>query len=122
MAIGVSDYVPDDLDTRQISKMLNGLSEGDIERVVDFVSENSSALYKCGSDLEFIVTMEKFKKEADLKVLHEKSHHFQKRNFEVLQKEIISFLEMEKRKKENKISLKRAKERFNFNFEVRFYL
>ena len=117
-ALGVSDYVPDDLDTRQISKMLNGLAEGDFEKVIEFAGENSSALYKSGSDLEFVLTLEKFKKEGDLGVLHQKSHHFQKKNFESLQENILSFLEQKKVKHERKLSLDRAKEKFNFDFEV----
>ena len=117
-ALGVSDYVPDDLDTRQITKMLNGLAEGDLEKVMDFASENSSALYKIGSDLEFKLTLEKFKKECDLVVLHEKSHHFQKKDFESLQESVMSFLELKKLKHEGKLSLERAKEKFNFDFEV----
>lgn len=89
----MDEYVPDDQNLKEYFHLLDRVSEfDDLELVDEFVRNNSSKLAKVGSNLEFLVTIEMFKKKQNLEILHTRSHKFKRENSFLLQNSIIDFV------------------------------
>lgn len=93
-SIAIEEYVPDDQNLKEYFHLLERVTDhDDLDLLNEFVQNNSSKLAKTGSDLEFLVTLEMFKKEQRLEILHTRSHKFKPKNSSSLQSSIIDFVE-----------------------------